>query len=243
MTTAGHFVGTLDYTAPEVIQGGDADARSDVYSLGCALYFVLTRVSPFLRDSHVATMFAHVNEPPPSLLAARPDLPPAIAPVIARALAKDPAARPQTAGEFAREAQDALSAAASTATAEPEERPRRRARLPRSLLTAIVGLGLIAAAVAVFTGNDGKQPAAAATATPRASVPKVVASIEAGKGPDGISVSDDGQVWVTDARAGTANRIDTETNTVESNPDPVVVGTIRSAISRTASRSASSSCG
>ena len=76
-TTAGHFVGTLDYSSPEAIQGQDADARSDVYSLACVLYFTLTRTSPFLRDSNVGTMFAHVNEPPPSLLEADPKLPPA----------------------------------------------------------------------------------------------------------------------------------------------------------------------
>ena len=72
-TTAGHFVGTLDYSAPEAIQGQEADARSDVYSLACVLFFTLTRTSPFLRDSNVGTMFAHVNEPPPSLLEAAPE--------------------------------------------------------------------------------------------------------------------------------------------------------------------------
>ena len=128
-TTAGHFVGTLDYSSPEAIQGQDADARSDVYSLACVLYFTLTRTSPFLRDSNVGTMFAHVNEPPPSLLEENPKLPPALAAVVEKGLAKNPDERHQTAGEFARAAQEALAAGGARPAprrAAPAAHDRRR---------------------------------------------------------------------------------------------------------------------
>jgi YVTN family beta-propeller protein len=249
-TTAGHFVGTLDYSSPEAIQGQDADARSDVYSLACVLSFALTRVSPFLRDSNVGTMFAHVNEPPPSLLEANPKLPPALAGVIERALAKNPDERHQTAGEFARAAQEALTApaAARPAPAQPEGPPRRNRALGIGLIAVIV-LGLIAAGLAaagVFNSGDDDPTAiakttptptatATATATPTATstatTPKVIASIDAGKGPDGIAFTDDGVLFVTDAGAGTFIRIDPKTNKrigqavpVGSQPDGVTGG-------------------
>ncbi|HYI18337.1 MAG TPA: serine/threonine-protein kinase [Solirubrobacteraceae bacterium] len=248
-TTAGHFVGTLDYSAPEAIQGQEADARSDVYALACVLFFALTRTSPFLRDSNVGTMFAHVNEPPPSLLEAAPGLPPALGELVERALSKNPDERPQTAGEFARAAQEALAgggAPSRTATPKPTstptaEGPARRNRALGIILPAVLVLGLIAAGLAaagVFKGEE-KPPQASATAEPTATAtatatakasatpatitaPKVVASIPAGKGPDGISVTDDGTVFVTDASEGNFIRIDPETN--ETIDEPLAVG-------------------
>ncbi|MEA2672608.1 MAG: hypothetical protein QOG45_2828, partial [Chloroflexota bacterium] len=75
LTQAGQFVGTLDYAAPEQIRGEPIDARTDVYSLGCVLYECLAGARPFDRDSELAVLFAHLNDPPPRLTDLRPDLP------------------------------------------------------------------------------------------------------------------------------------------------------------------------
>jgi serine/threonine protein kinase len=103
LTVVGTFVGTCDYAAPEQLLAMDIDGRADVYGLGCVLFETLTGEVPFRRDSAPATMFAHVEVPPPAV----PGLP-AFDPVIARAMAKDPAARYPTAGELG---QAALAAA------------------------------------------------------------------------------------------------------------------------------------
>jgi serine/threonine protein kinase len=87
------FVGTIDYVPPEQIEGGSIDARADVYSLGCVLFECLAGVRPFERDSELSVVFAHLNEPPPALTDARPELPAAFDVVFATALAKEPDAR------------------------------------------------------------------------------------------------------------------------------------------------------
>jgi serine/threonine protein kinase len=105
-------VGTLDYIAPEQLQGETVDARADVYSLGCLLYEALTASVPFPRESNAATMMAHLADPPPALGDAAPRLPAALDDVITRALAKNPAERFPSAGELAR---------AALAAADPED--------------------------------------------------------------------------------------------------------------------------
>jgi serine/threonine-protein kinase len=65
ITRTGQFVGTVDYVSPEQIRGEDLDGRADVYSLGCVLYRCLTGEVPFPRDTEVATIYAHLQDPPP----------------------------------------------------------------------------------------------------------------------------------------------------------------------------------
>jgi hypothetical protein len=109
VTRTGEVLGTLDYVAPERIQGGATGPWTDVYALGCVLFFALTGRVVFPLDAPESKLWAHVSEPPPSLSALRPAIPPALDEVVARALAKDPRQRYDGA--------PALAAAVRSATA------------------------------------------------------------------------------------------------------------------------------
>lgn len=108
-TRTGVPLGTVDYMAPEQAEGGDVDARADVYSLGCVLFQALTGEIPFDRDSDLRKLWAHAHDPPPKLLSVSPELPRGLEEVLDRALAKEPSARQQSAGEFATAALDAIA--------------------------------------------------------------------------------------------------------------------------------------
>src|SRR4051794_36803836 len=93
LTRTGQFLGTLDYVAPETINGQRATDRSDTYALAAVLYECLTGEVPYKRPSEAAVLFAHVSDPPPLVSEQRADLPPALDEVIARGMAKQPEER------------------------------------------------------------------------------------------------------------------------------------------------------
>jgi serine/threonine-protein kinase len=100
LTGAGVTVGTLAYMSPEQILSGQADARSDIYSLGLTCYEMVTGLRPIQGDTQHALMNAQLSVIPPDPATVNPHVPPAVAAAIMRALAKDPGQRFQTALEF-----------------------------------------------------------------------------------------------------------------------------------------------
>jgi DNA-binding beta-propeller fold protein YncE len=109
VTREGHWVGTLDFVSPEQIRGERVDARSDVYALGCLLFYVLAGVPPFARESDEAKLWAHLTEPPPNLPEAARVAAERLDAVIGRALAKTPEQRYRSAGDLGRAAAAAVS--------------------------------------------------------------------------------------------------------------------------------------
>jgi serine/threonine protein kinase len=109
LTSAGFFVGTCQYVAPEQILAKDLDHRVDVYSLGCLLYECLAGEPPFKRPREEQVLYAHIQDPPPKLTELRPDLPAEIDDVIAKSLAKDPDERYASCGELVEGAREALA--------------------------------------------------------------------------------------------------------------------------------------
>ncbi len=97
LTNSGQVMGTGDYMAPEqALDTHRADARSDIYSLGCTLYRLLAGAPPYHGKTFTQLFMAHLEAPPPSLCAARADVPPALDALFQRMVAKMADDRPQT---------------------------------------------------------------------------------------------------------------------------------------------------
>ena len=119
-------LGTADYLPPEQAKDSHkADSRSDIYSLGCTLYYLLVGTAPFAKGSLAERIRAHMQEPPPNPLDKRPDLPMPIVELYFRMLEKHPDARPQTAQEVANALAAWLGFTVGIKSHERLEPPRR----------------------------------------------------------------------------------------------------------------------
>ncbi|MFM9057534.1 MAG: serine/threonine-protein kinase, partial [Planctomycetaceae bacterium] len=119
-------LGTADYLAPEQARDShQADSRSDIYALGCTLYYLLTGKVPFAGGKLADRIRAHETKPPPNPLDERTDVPPVLVELYFRMLEKNPAARPQTAKEVADVLGTLLGAVPGPAPSGPATLPRR----------------------------------------------------------------------------------------------------------------------
>jgi serine/threonine protein kinase len=148
--------GSVDFLAPE--RGADpdgADPRSDLYSLGCTLYFLLTGTGPFPGGSWTEKLLGHRLDPTPEVRDLRPDVPAALAALLTRLLAKEPSDRPASAADLATELTDLVAPAERVASVPPAPLPHsrswRRPGLRAMTMALATGLLLVWGGQALFT--------------------------------------------------------------------------------------------
>ena len=200
LTYEGLFVGSPMYMAPEQVETGKVDARSDVYSLGVVLYRCLTGGTPFPQGSTMQIMMAHLKEAPAPLRARAPDVPVWLEQLVDKCLQKDAARRPQTMDEVLR-SMNKHAPSGSGAVALPQEpllpRPAAPITLPprsqtvqgsaksvrpspqaspapkRGLLLYGIPVALVVIGVAIFvvTRSGESKTTSASSTSPSASSP------------------------------------------------------------------------
>src|SRR6202795_387353 len=148
LTQQGSIVGTFQYMAPEVLQGQEADARSDIFSFGCVLYEMVTGRRAFEGKSQLSVASAILEKDPELISKVQPMAPLALDHVVHDCLAKDPEARWQSAADVARGLRWVANSGSSVGPA-PAIRARRRwlAQLPWAaavvaLLASLLWMGL-----------------------------------------------------------------------------------------------------
>jgi eukaryotic-like serine/threonine-protein kinase len=203
MTSTAAVIGTAQYLSPEQARGESVDARSDVYSVGCLLYELVTGAPPFTGDSPVSVAYQHVREDPRLPSSVNPAIPPDLDAILLKALSKNPANRYQSAADMRNDLLRALAGQRVEATPvmgdadrtaiigappggygdgdwDDEDDAARKRRRNRIIAAVIAGLLLVGGviAVALLVNSGGDEPAATPTAA-QVSVPNVAGQDQA----------------------------------------------------------------
>jgi beta-lactam-binding protein with PASTA domain/predicted Ser/Thr protein kinase len=203
MTSTAAVIGTAQYLSPEQARGESVDARSDVYSVGCLLYELVTGAPPFTGDSPVSVAYQHVREDPRLPSSVNPAIPPDLDAILLKALSKNPANRYQSAADMRNDLLRALAGQRVEATPvmgdadrtaiigappggygdgdwEDEDDAARKRRRNRIIAAVIAGLLLVGGviAVALLVNSGGDEPVATPTAA-QVSVPNVAGQDQA----------------------------------------------------------------
>jgi serine/threonine protein kinase len=147
LTAQGTILGTFQYMAPEQLEGGEADGRTDIFALGLLIYEMATGKKPFSGKSQASLMGAIMHSEPPSVSSARPMTPPALDRVVKTCLAKDPDDRFQTAHDVRLQLQWIEEGGSAVGLPAPVA-ARRKSR--EKLAWTLVPLAALAAAAATL---------------------------------------------------------------------------------------------
>jgi eukaryotic-like serine/threonine-protein kinase len=159
LTQQGTIVGTFQYMAPEQVEGKEADARSDIFSLGAVLYEMVSGKRAFEGKTMVSVAAAILEKEPEPIRIVQPGTPVALERVIKKCLAKDPDARWQSAGDLASELKWVAEAPASGVGERPELSvvSKKSSLLPWAI-AAVATLAAIALAVLHFARGAESKP-------------------------------------------------------------------------------------
>jgi len=170
LTAEGTIVGTFQYMAPEQLEGKEADARADLWALGCVLYEMATGRRAFDGDSQASLIGAIMRDQPAPMLERAPAAPAPLGRLVAALLAKSPDERVQTAHDVKLQLQWAAEPASGVAAAPAGVASPARARGGATLAWAVAAVALLAAlasgAWALFGRRDAIGPVNAALAPP-----------------------------------------------------------------------------
>ncbi len=170
LTKTSSTVGTLGYMAPEQIQGGEVDHRSDIFSFGVLLFEMLTGRLPFRGEHEAAMVYSIVNEEPDALTKHIPAAPSTLVHILGRALEKDPADRYQSIADMVSEirrgqkkssrvTRPSPTGTSPTLEAPAADKEQKPTHAPRKNILIVSAVGLIALLIVAIWFFTGRQQA------------------------------------------------------------------------------------
>ena len=219
ITGRGMVVGTFQYIAPEVLQGGEANPRSDIFSFGAVLYEMLTGQRAFEGKSQLSVASAILEKEPAPVSSIQPMTPPALEQVVKICLAKDPEDRFQTAHDLKLQLKWIAEASTSQLAAPAQVRARRAVQKRTLMVLAAVGWLLAAAALTFFLSSraqleEARRPMTAAWTAPADTEYATVAVGAPALSPDGSKLAfltgklAEPKLWIRDVASGAVQPIE-----------------------------------
>ncbi len=212
LTERGTVLGTFQYMAPEQLEGGEADSRSDIFAFGAVLYEMATGQKAFQGKSQASLIGSILRDDPPSISEVAPMTPPALNRVVRTCLAKDPEDRFQTAHDVKLQLQWIAEGGSQAGLPAPVV-ARRKNR--EKLAWAVAAIAILAAGLAIF-GYLRRAPAPPLMARFEVPTPEEVTSIDMPRvSPDGryiafnaTDASGKTRIWVRALNALSAHALE-----------------------------------